>query len=111
VFCFEYSFQVNKEKKELEIKTLRYNYQGNPSKKVLTETMICRIVVDKIQAAMFYPGEEQSFIINAREIQQELNGKIQITDTIIVEFSKSFIGNADAFQRDFNALIEQLKKL
>lgn len=60
---------------------------------------------------MFYPGEEQSFIINAREIQLELNGKIQITDTIIVEFSKSFIGNADAFQRDFNTLIKQIENL
>lgn len=111
VFCFEYSFQVNKEKKELEVKTLRYNFQGNPHKKVLTETRICRIAVDKLNAAMFYPGEERSFIINASEIQQELNGKKEVTDTIILDFNESFVGKATAFQKDFNDLVSQLRRL
>jgi hypothetical protein len=115
ILCFEYSFNVDKNKKELVIKTFRYNYEGNPVKKLLTETRICRLSIDQIEYAMFYPGMEQSFIIAMEgqgKIQQEVNGKRENSNMMILEFNDDFASKAKAslFKKDFNELVSLLKK-
>lgn len=110
VFCFEYSFRFNKETKEMVIQALRYNYQGNPSKKVLTDTRIYKLSVTKINTAMFYPGDEQTFVI-VGEIKEDVNGKSEIVDQLILEFNNEFVDNGVAaeFLKEFNKLIYQAR--
>lgn len=92
------------------IQALRYNYQGNPSKKVLTDTRIYKLSVTKINTAMFYPGEEQTFVI-VGEIQEDVNGKSEIVDQLILEFNNEFVDNGVAaeFLKEFNKLIYQAR--
>lgn len=110
IYCFEYLFTVNQETKELVIKTMRYNYQGNPKKRILTEAKTCVLPSSQIKMAIFYPDDEKTFFITG-EFQQELNGKKEIVDTFIIDFNENFLTKkmAASFQKDFEELIQQLR--
>jgi hypothetical protein len=111
IYCFEYVFIVNRETKEIIIKTKRYNYQGNPKKRILTETKTCVLPSSQIKMAIFYPDDEKAFFITG-EFQQELNDKKETIDTFIIDFNDDFLTKKMAvpFQKDFEELIQKLRE-
>ena len=106
LYCYDYKFEIGDA--NLIITTKLFNYEGNPKKPVLTEEIIYKIPIDKLERVEYflYEGQEVYFFMFDFDIEKHKNGELQLIDFIPIDFNKHLL--TEELKEEFTTKMKEL---